>query len=82
MTDTWRLLPDDFPYADKGCELYPSCLNCPFPCCIREEPWGKEKLLKTRRAERMLVMRKEGKTDAEIATAFGVSKRTVQRALK
>ena len=42
----WDLLPEEFPYEDRGCELFPSCLNCPFPDCIREEPWGKEKFLK------------------------------------
>ena len=34
----WDLLPEEFPYEDKGCELFPSCLNCPFPDCLKEEP--------------------------------------------
>ena len=78
----WDLLPEDFPYSDEGCELAPSCLNCSFPWCIKEEPWGKEKLLKSRRAERMLELKKEGKGIKEIARIFEVSTRTVQRALK
>jgi len=78
----WDLLPEDFPYSDEGCELAPSCLNCPFPWCIKEEPWGKEKLLKRRRAERMLELKQEGKSLKEIARIFEVSTRTVQRALK
>ena len=78
----WDLLPEDFPYEDNGCELYPSCLSCPFPHCIKEEPWGKERFLKTRRARRMTSLKKEGKSTEEIARIFQVSVRTVQRWLK
>jgi hypothetical protein len=78
----WDLLPEDFPYEDQGCELFPSCLNCPFPHCIKEEPWGKEKFLKTKRARRMMTLKKEGKDNEEIARIFRVSVRTVQRWLK
>ena len=78
----WDLLPEEFPYEDRGCELFPSCLSCPFPDCIREEPWGKEKFLKRRRAERMMELKKEGKSMGEIARIFELSTRTVQRWLK
>jgi len=78
----WDLLPEEFPYEDKGCELFYSCLNCPFPDCIKEEPWGKERFLKRRRAERMMELRREGKSVREIARIFEVSPRTVQRWLK
>ena len=78
----WDLLPEEFPYQDKGCELFPSCLNCPFPSCLEEEPWGKERFLKVRRAQRMLKLRREGKSVKEIARIFEVSPRTVQRWLK
>ena len=78
----WDLLPEEFPYNDEGCELFPSCLDCPFPYCIREEPWGKAKFLKRMRAGRMVELNQQGKTVKEIASAFGVSIRTVQRALR
>jgi hypothetical protein len=78
----WDLLPEEFPYEDRGCELFPSCLNCPFPDCLKEEPWGKERFLKHRRARRMLELRQEGKSIKEIARTFEVSPRTVQRWLK
>lgn len=78
----WDVLPEEFPYEDKGCELFPSCLNCPFPDCLKEEPWGKERFLKRRRAQRMLELRQEGKSIREIARIFEVSPRTVQRWLK
>ena len=75
----WDLLPEEFPYEDKGCELFPSCLSCPFPDCLKEEPWGKERFLKHRRAERMMELKREGKSVKEIARIFEVSPRTVQR---
>jgi DNA-binding transcriptional ArsR family regulator len=78
----WDVLPEGFPYEDKGCELFPSCLNCPFPDCLKEEPWGKERFLKRRRARRMLELKQEGKSVREIAHIFEVSPRTVQRWLK
>jgi DNA-binding transcriptional ArsR family regulator len=78
----WDLLPDEFPYDDKGCELFPSCLNCPFPDCLKEQPWGKERFLKHRRAQRMLELKQEGKSVKEIGRIFEVSPRTVQRWLK
>lgn len=78
----WDLLPEEFPYGDGGCELFPSCLDCPFPYCFKEEPWGKERFLKRNRAERMAELRREGKSIREIARIFEVSTRTVQRALK
>ena len=78
----WDLLPEEYPYGDQGCELFPSCLDCPFPYCIREEPWGRARFLKRMRAGRMAHLRNEGKSVEEIAGMFGVSVRTVQRALK
>jgi len=78
----WDLLPEEFPYEDRGCDMAPSCLSCPFPKCLEEEPWGKQKFSKRRRDERMVELRGEGKSVEEIAGMFGVSKRTVCRALK
>jgi len=78
----WDLLPEEFPWEDKGCELFSSCLNCPFPDCREEEPAGKEGFSKSRRAERITDLEREGKGVKEIARMFEVSSRRVQRALK
>ncbi len=78
----WELLPEEFPYEDKGCEVFASCLNCPLPRCLEEEPWGKKRFLKAKRAERMKELRQQGKSIKEIARIFQVSPRTVQRWLK
>ena len=78
----WELLPEEFPYEDRGCDMAPSCLSCPFPKCLEEDPWGKQKFSKRRRDERMAELRREGKSVSEIADIFNVSDRTVGRALK
>jgi hypothetical protein len=78
----WELAQEDPLYVDQGCEVFPSCLNCPLPRCLEEEPWAKHRFLKGMRAQRMLELRGEGKSLLEIAGMFDVSTRTVLRALK
>lgn len=77
------LPPEYCQYQDNGCEFAESCLNCHLPICIYDEPGGKQRLLKRRRnAEMIRLATVEGKSIREIAPIFGVSTRTVQRALK
>ena len=77
------LPPEYCHYKDEGCELAESCLNCPFPGCIYDVPRGKQHLLKGRRDRQILHQsRKEGRGVKELAIAFGISQRTVQRVLK
>ncbi len=68
-------------WKDRGCDLYPACLECPMQRCIEEEPRGRQKRRLAVRAELMKEMRAGGISSREIAAAFGVSARTVQRAL-
>lgn len=75
------LLPEEVDWRDEGCGLFPSCLNCQLPKCIEEEPRGKQRLRMSARARKMLQLRRDGKSVKEIARVFGVSQRTVQRAL-
>ena len=84
MFDTELDLPPEYcHYKDEGCELAESCLNCPFPRCIYDEPRGKQHLLKGRRDREILrQFSKGGKGIKELALAFGISQRTVQRVLK
>ena len=74
------LLPEEVDWRDRGCELFPSCLNCPLPKCI-EEPRARQMLRMSARARRMAELKRDGKSIKEIAEVFGVSKRTVERAL-
>jgi len=77
------LPPEYCRYQDEGCEFAESCLNCPLPICIYDEPGGKQRLLKRQRAREMArLFTDEGKGIKELAQTFGVSQRTVQRALK
>ena len=77
------LPPEYCHYRDEGCDLADSCLNCPFPKCIYDEPGGKQHWLKKLRAREMArLFANKGKGIKELALMFGVSQRTVQRALK
>ena len=77
------LPPEYCHYQDEGCDLADSCLNCPFRECVYDEPGGKRRWLKRLRAREMTkLFTTEGKGIKELALMFGVSQRTVQRALK
>ncbi len=84
MSDCVVDLPPEYcQYRDEGCEFAQSCLNCHLPICVYDEPGGKQRLVKRRRAAEMArLFTKEGKSIGELAQIFGVSIRTVQRALK
>jgi len=75
------LLPDEINWRDEGCELFPSCLNCPLPKCVEDEPRGQQRLRMETRKRRMVELRRRGQSVTEIAGFFGVSRRTVERAL-
>jgi len=77
------LPPEYYHYQDEGCEFADSCLDCPFPKCIYDEPRGRQHWLKRLRDKEMTnLFSSDGKGVRELALMFGVSQRTVQRALK
>jgi DNA-binding CsgD family transcriptional regulator len=76
------LLPDEIDWRDEGCAVFGSCLRCPLPRCVEEEPRGQQRLRLALRNKRMAELRRSGKSVKYIAGLFGVSKRTVERALK
>jgi len=77
------LPPEYCRYRDEGCEFADSCLNCPFPKCIYDEPGGKQHWLKRLRDKEIVnLFTNKSKEVKELALMFGVSQRTVQRALK
>lgn len=70
-------------YQDEGCELAPSCLNCPFPYCIEDVPRGRQRQRKeVRNREIVRLFYTQGEGVKQIAHRLRVSERTVQRALK
>lgn len=75
-------LPEFCDYKDDGCSLAPACLNCPFPHCIYDLPWGRIKRTKNlRNAEIVRLFISEKKTVKDIAIRFKICTRTVIRAL-
>jgi len=69
-------------WKDTGCGLHSLCLECPFPRCLEEKPRGKQQARLKLRALAMRNMRHSGNSVRDVAKAFGVSIRTVQREMK
>jgi len=77
------LPPEYYHYQDAGCEFADSCLNCPFSKCIYDEPRGRQRYIKRLRDKEIArQFTANGKGIKELALMFGLSQRTVQRALK
>ncbi len=77
------LPPEYHHYRDEGCDLADSCLNCPLQKCIYDEPGGRQCWLKRQRDKEIArLFTTDGKRIKELALMFGLSQRTVQRALK
>ena len=82
-SDTQDPLPEHVGYRDEGCDLAESCLNCPYEECIYDKPGGRRQWIKKERSTEMIRLHtEEGKAVKELAAMYGVSKRTVQRALR
>ena len=69
-------------YRDEGCEASVSCLSCPLPGCLEEQPAARKKWLKQARDREVLDHWKKGGSTAETARAVGLSQRTVQRIVR
>jgi len=76
------LPPEYCHYRDEGCDYAESCLDCPFPQCLYEEPRGRQRWLKELRNREINRLFAGGWGGKELAILFGVSQRTIQRALK
>ena len=76
-------LPEHTDFMDGGCDLYPSCLECPLPKCRYEEPGGAAAMLRTGRDDRILYLAgEEGLSIDRLAEMFGLSRRTIFRVLR
>lgn len=76
------LKPEYCQYRDEGCEYAKACLECPFPNCLYDEPHGRQRWMKNTRNKEVQRLYDQGKKVKELAAIFGVSLRTIQRALK
>ena len=76
-------LPELTHYADTGCEAAASCLACPLPQCKFDDPtWYQAYKRADRDRELISVYEQEGLHVIEIARRFGLSTRTVHRAIQ
>lgn len=75
-------LPEYIDYQDTGCDLYPSCLNCPLPRCRYDSPGGARAMLRVGRDAAIVAGYRRGKGVDELARMFAVSRRTVFRVLR
>ena len=73
--------PEYCHYRDEGCEYAESCLECPFPQCLYEKPGGRKRWLKRARNREIKRLFNAGRKVKELVAIFGVSKRTIHRAL-
>jgi len=84
------LPPEYCQYSDSGCEVASqhlghksSCLDCPFPQCVFDQPRGKQRWIKRLRDKEIArYFTGEGQGIKELSLKFGISRRTVQRALR
>lgn len=74
-------LPEHLDYADGGCSFAPSCLRCPLERCIYEVAGGVRRALADSRDEALVRRRREGAGIEALAREFGISRRSVFRAL-
>jgi hypothetical protein len=76
------LLPEFCQYRDEGCKLAASCLHCPFPQCVYEQPGEDPKLTKSQRDREIVrLYSEEKKNQRQLAARFNICQRTVARIL-
>lgn len=71
--------PEHLRYEDDGCSVSPKCTECPLSMCRHEAPGGLRQILNVARDAEITKRSRAGVSAAQIATEFGVSKRTVFR---
>ncbi len=76
-------LPEHTRYADNGCELHNACLTCPLEQCKFDRPGGASGVRRRKRnAAIVSAAARGGATPADLASMFGLSRRTVFRVLQ
>ena len=69
-------------WIDTGCKLSPSCLACPFPVCIEDDPtWFTRNKRRLFNASVLDAVAIEGMTVESAAVMFKVTERTIYRAM-
>lgn len=75
-------LPEQTYYADSGCEVSRSCLDCPLPKCKYDDPTWYQRYRRQGRDREVAAAYQEGRLSVfQVAQRFNVSPRTVHRAI-
>ena len=70
-------------YADTGCEVSGSCLDCPLPKCRYDDPvWYQRNRRLARDFRIVRTMQQEALSIEDTAERFGITNRTVFRILQ
>ena len=80
------MIGDIYVPSDKGCKVEPSCLNCRLPVCIYDLPEdarqsAAQRWRTTGAHAEIWAMHSQGATTQAIATAVGLTARTVRRVI-
>ena len=76
-------VPEMYHYEDTGCEVSPSCLNCPLPQCKYDDPvWFQRYRRMGRYMKGWRTINSESLTAEEAARRFSVTVRTVFRIMR
>ena len=76
-------VPEMYHYEDTGCEVSPSCLNCPLPQCKYDDPvWFQRYRRMGRDMKVWRTINSESLTAEEAARRFSVTVRTVFRIMR
>ena len=80
--NTTRGLPENTVYEDTGCDLAPSCLECPLALCKYDDPNGARYDRTVMRDTEIMRLFAEGLKVSAIALRVNISNRTVYRVIQ
>jgi len=80
--NTIRGLPENTVYEDTGCDLAPSCLECPLALCKYDDPNGARYDRTVMRDTEIMRLFAEGLKVSAIALKVNISNRTVYRVIQ
>ncbi len=75
-------LPENAKWQDTGCELAPSCLECPLALCKYDDPSRGQRNRKIMRDKEIVKLRGKGLRVSNIAKITNTSDRTVYRIIR
>ena len=80
--NTTRGLPENTDYEDTGCDLAPSCLECPLALCKYDDPNQGQRTRMLMRDTEIMRLIANGIKVSEIAESVNTSERTVYRVIQ